>query len=106
MADEYYEDYYYDEPANQALETRPAPFFDANSPNHRNAAASPLPYTLPELDDDEKACMALLRGVPIFGHLSDEGLHTMVSNSTVRNFKKGSPIIAEGSRSTGDAATP
>ena len=119
MADEYYEDYYYDEPANPALETGPAPFFDASLPNHQNAAASPLlakvypaletlakAYTLPELDDDEKACMSLLRGVPIFAHLSDEGLHTMVSNSTVRNFKKGHPIIAQGSRSPGDAATP
>ena len=44
--------------------------------------------------------MALLRGVPIFAHLSDEGLHTMVSNSTVRHFQKGSPIIAQGSRSS------
>ena len=52
------------------------------------------------IDDDEKACMALLRGVPIFAHLSDEGLHTMVSNSTVRHFQKGSPIIAQGSRSS------
>ena len=87
MAEEYYEDYYYDEPANPAI----AP-----------AAASPpaQAYTLPELDDDEKACMALLRGVPIFAHLSDEGLHTMVSNSTVRHFQKGSPIIAQGSRSS------
>ena len=87
MAEEYYEDYYYDEPANPAI----AP-----------AAASPPAeaYTLPELDDDEKACMALLRGVPIFAHLSDEGLHTMVSNSTVRHFQKGSPIIAQGSRSS------
>lgn len=90
MAEEYYEDYYYDEPANPALATGPAP------------AASPpaKAHTLAELDDDEKACMALLRGVPIFAHLSDEGLHTMVSNSTVRHFQKGSPIIAQGSRSS------
>ena len=90
MAEEYYEDYYYDGPANPALATGPAP------------AASPpaKAYTLPELDDDEKACMALLRGVPIFAHLSDEGLHTMAANSTVRHFQKGSPIIAQGSRSS------
>ena len=44
--------------------------------------------------------MALLRGVPIFCHLSDEGLHNMVSNSSVRHFQKGSPIIAQGSRSS------
>lgn len=107
MVDEYYEDYYYDE-QGRPLSSTPAPFFDASSPDHRNAADLPLAkaFTLPELDDDEKACMSLLRGVPIFVHLSDEGLHTMVSNSTVRNFKRGSPIIAQGSRSSGDAATP
>ena len=91
------------------------PFFGSNQ---STAASSPSPplnvsseppmkaNTHTELDDDEKACMDLLRSVPIFVHLCDEGLQTMVANSSVRHFKKGEPIIAEGSRPSGRAATP
>ena len=114
MASEYYEEYYYEEPAIPAPEASPPlatpsngslPFFAAPS----NVFVPPDPLsriTSAELDEDEKACIALLRGVPIFAHLSDEGLQAMVENGTVRHFQKGEPIIAEGSRSSGGAATP
>lgn len=58
-----------------------------------------------ELSERELArVMPLLRNVPIFLHLSEEGLHALVAHSKLRSFQANEPLIVQGSRSQGAPA--